>query len=112
MNDKMDDKYKTYMSTCTTMAPVKVHYQPMIYIETWSLSLDGNKLTCIDQNTLYNSLYGKRTLKYWHKKGNVSCNPADIMWEEYRLARQRSTMGLCRLDYKLLCNQCGLTKTL
>ena len=112
MNDKMDSKVKTYMTTCTTMAPVKVHSQPMLYLEKWSLTLDGNKLTCIDQNTLYNSLYEKRTLRYWHKKDNVSCNPADIMWEESRLARRRSTVGLRRLDSKLLCNQCRLAKTL
>ena len=112
MNNKMDDKAKTYMITCTTMAPVKVHSQPMLYLEKWSLSLDSSKLTCIDQITLYNSLYGKITLKYWHQKDNVSRNPADIMWEESRLARWRSTVGLRRLDSKLLYNQCGLSKIL
>ena len=86
-NDKMDSNAKTYMNACTTMAPVRVYSQSTFYIEKWSLTLDGNKLTCIDQNTLYDSLYRKRTLLYWHKKDNVSHNPADIMWEESRLAR-------------------------
>ena len=83
-----------------------------LYLEKWSLTLDGNKLTCIDRNVLYDSLYGKRTLLYWHKKDNVSRNPEDIMWEESRLARRRTTVGLRRVDSKLLCNQCGLAKTL
>ena len=111
MNDKMDHNAKTYMTVCTTIAP-RVHSQPTLYLEKWSLTLDGIKLTCINQNTLYDRLYGKLTLLYWHKKDNVSRNPADIMWEESRLARRRSTVGLQRLDSKLLCNQCGLAKTL
>ena len=95
MNDKMDEKAKIYMGICTTMVPLKVHSQPTLYLEKWYLSLEGNKLTCIDQNMMYESLYGKITLKYWHRKDNVSCTPADILWEESRLARRRSAVGLC-----------------
>ena len=65
-----------------TMVPVRVHIHPILYLEKWSLSLDGTKLTCIDQNRIYENLYGKKTLKYWYEKDNVSQNPEDIMWEK------------------------------
>ena len=48
MNEKMDFNAKTYMNVCTTMAPVRVHSQPTLYLEKWSLTLDGNKLMCIN----------------------------------------------------------------
>ena len=112
MNNKMDERAKMFMSVCTTIVPVRVRLQPTLYLEKWSLSLDGTKLTCVDQNRLYESLHGNITLKYWYKKYNVSWNPEDIMWEKSWLARRRSTMGLCQLDSELLCNQCCLAKTL
>lgn len=33
MNDKMDEKTKTYIGICTTMVPLKVHSQPTLYLE-------------------------------------------------------------------------------
>ena len=112
MNEKMDEKAKEYMRFCTTMAPFKVHLQPTLYLKKCSLSLERTKITCINCNHIYKSLYRKRTLKYWFKKDNVSQTPENTIWEESRLVRKRSVMGLRRINTRLLCNQCNLARTL
>ena len=83
INDKMDDRAKEYMSVCTTMVPIRVHLQPTLYLENFPyLWMEQNLLTCINQNILYEILYGKRKLKYWYKKDNVFQDQEDIMWED------------------------------
>ena len=45
-------------------------------------------------------------------KDNIPTDPARILLEESRLARKQMSRAQRRLDTKLLCNQCGLAKTL
>ena len=51
-------------------------------------------------------------LKYLFDKDNVPKTLASIMWEESRLGRKHSVIGLKIIDTKLLCNQCSLAKNL
>ena len=82
------------------------------FLEKWSLSIDGSKLTSTTRSRLYTSLYGVRTLEYWAKKDNLPMEPTRILWEESRLARKSMSRAQRRIDTKLLCNQCGLAQTL
>ena len=113
-NEDVDQAGKNFLHECTT-GPVSTrrsYVRPTLHLEKWALKLQGSKLTSITRDCLYIILYDCCTLEYWAEKDNLPTDPTRILWKESRLARKKMSRAQQCLDTKLLCNQCGLAKTL
>ena len=84
-NEDVDGAAKAFLHQCTSGSPRdrRAHNQPMLHLEKWALALDGTKFTSIGRDTLYNNLYGPRTLEYWAEKDDTPKDPTRILWKEY-----------------------------
>ena len=84
----------------------------MLHLEKWALAQVGTKFTSIYRNTLYNNLYGSRTLAYLANKNDTPKDPNRILWEESLQAMKRVSQAHREIDTKLLSNGCGFAKTI
>ena len=83
----VDQAEKTFMAKSTTCQTRRrqIHRQPKLYLEKWSLSINGPKFQFISRDRLYIELYDTTTVQFWHEKDNVPLDPSQILWEESRL---------------------------
>ena len=60
------DGAKIFLYQCTSgsICDRRAYNQPILHLGKWALSQNGTKFTHISGDTLYNNLYGSRTLAY------------------------------------------------
>jgi hypothetical protein len=94
MDYKMDLAAKQYMEDVTIHpGRQKKHRINKLKYETWSVSLNGRKLSTVTRDKLYAGLFGPCTLKYWQDKDDMPSDPEEVMCKESRLARKRMPFG-------------------
>ena len=108
----MKKKQNAFLRFCTSPETIRAHTNPILYKEKWSISVDGTKLTHMEQKKLHLKIYGRRTLAYWNKKDSTPMDPGKIDWKLSRQVMRKEPKGRRRIDIKLLCDQFGLNKTL
>ena len=113
-NEDVDGAAKAFLRQCTSgpRRDRRVHIQPILQLGKRALAHNGNKLTSICRDALYNNLYGPRTLDYWADKDDIPKDATRILWEELLQAMKRVSRAHRRIDTKLPSNNCGFVKTI
>ena len=95
MNDEMDKLAKGYMKD--QLNKNREHYTVRLWYEKWAFYVNGNKLSNINKNSIYEFLHGEKTLDYWRHHHDVPINPShEVDWEPARLATSRLSIGIRR----------------
>ena len=85
MNEKMDKLAKAYMAD--QLDNNRENYTVRLWYEKWAFFVNGNKLSSINKNSIYEYLHGEKTLDYWRNHHDVPILPNhEVDWEQARLA--------------------------
>jgi len=77
----------------------------------WSISIQGRKITCSLQKSLYEHIHGSIANLYWEKKEGLSTEQMEsVHWEALSKARRQSSMSRNRFVTKHIVGMCKVGK--
>ncbi|OEU05826.1 hypothetical protein FRACYDRAFT_266850 [Fragilariopsis cylindrus CCMP1102] len=91
-NTIVDGKAKSYLKQCKREK--RVHRPVRLLYEKWAVYVNGIKISKIDTEPLYATLFAPRSLEYWKKHHDIKVDPQhDTDWEASQQAIKKLPQG-------------------